>query len=80
MLNQEGRQERCLEDDLVSGNYHFVEPSAIADEQDVRKRIALLRVSVAQLRLARRVTAHLLAQKEKASASLSRMLAPETAT
>jgi hypothetical protein len=67
VLNQESRQEVCLEDDLLIGNYHFVEPSAIGAEQDVRKRIALFRVSIAQLRIARRVVAHDIGKDEKAS-------------
>jgi hypothetical protein len=58
VLNKESRLERSLEDDLLAGGHHFIPPSAVNGEGDDKKRVALLRVSVAQMRMARRVLVH----------------------
>jgi hypothetical protein len=58
VLNKESRLERCLEDDLLAGGYHFIAPSNLKDEKEQRKHVALLRISLAQMRMARDVMRH----------------------
>jgi hypothetical protein len=67
VLNKESRLERSLEDDLLAGGYHFTPPSVVNGEGDDKKRVALLRISVAQMRMARRVLVHNLVELRRLS-------------
>jgi hypothetical protein len=50
VLNKENRRDWCLEDDLLSADYPFLDPSFL-DLADMGNRVPLLRVCIAQLNM-----------------------------